>query len=423
MNTNLAEREKHMQLLDLLLGDKAKNRETLFDYDFGRDTRPSTLSSGREFYRVEITTLNHNHNPVRFNWFYHSDLNRERWLMTSLSLRGLGLEIINTSVLSEFTKLEYLDLQGNFIREFLFKHIMNCDNLHSINLSSNLLTSIDSSNLKYLTKLRYFNLFNNKLQSFDLKALISCPSLNRIIISNNNIKKIDLDPISYLRYLIVLDLSHNSLTSIDISLRNKRLQNIILNDNQLDEVIINSKIQLPKLTVINLSNNNLSNLNLMELISLPQLQKIYLWGNELTEGFMISDENDKLEEINLNSNQITKFAMRGNFLALKELELAYNNIKELDLSEIKVPQLEYLNLSCNPLLELKLPDFTQMNCIEMIDLLGTDINNLVIKISYDGIDAEDKEIGRFKFRQYRFKVSNNRYITINLPLNTKIMYN
>lgn len=420
MHRNLAEREGHMELLDTLLGEKAKNRETLFDYDFGRDTRPATLSSGREFFRVEITTLNNNHNPVRFNWFYHSDLKRERWFMTSLSLRGLGLDVINTSVLSDFTRLEYLDFQGNNIEEFTLKHVKNCNKLHSLNISSNSLTMIDNNDFQYLPNLRYINLFNNNIEFFDLKPLINCPALNRIILSNNKLRKIDLRPLNKLEYLINLDLSHNLLVKIDISLRNERLQSLILNDNLLEEIRITSNHKLPRLSVINLSNNNLKNINLMDFLAFPNLQRILLWGNELKEGFMITDENSTLEEINLNSNNIKKFAMRGKFLALIELELAYNNIKELDLTGVELPELKYLNLSCNPLTELKLPKLQLMKNIDKIDLLGTDIDRLILKGDYDQINSEEDQIGKFKFKECKIKISEERHLTIIIPLKTTI---
>ena len=112
-----------MNLFDHLIGSVlAKNREILFEYQFGRDSRPSSLRPGREFYQAMITTRNKNNNDRKISWFYHSDSERKKWFMTSLSLRGMGFPII-TEVIGELDNLEYLDLQGNDIGNFQWNYI------------------------------------------------------------------------------------------------------------------------------------------------------------------------------------------------------------------------------------------------------------------------------------------------------------
>ncbi len=380
MLQDISEIDAHMELFDALLGpEQAINREVRFDYNAGRDTRPEKLKHGREFFRVQITTLNANNNPVRFSWFYHSISSRKYWYITSLSLRGLGLNTIEEYVFLNLRLLEYLDLQANRFKSFNTVYLTNMENLHTLNLSYNKLIDVNLNGLYDLHKLRYLSLEGNLLEKVNLKPVSNSFNLNRLTIARNQISELDIEPLKYLRYLLKIDVSYNNLSKFNIKLKNERLASLILNDNKLHEIIF-TDADLPELQILNISNNKLNIINMNTLVrKFPKLQNILAWGNKIKK--ISLDNSMNLSKIDFNCNQLREFKLKGDCSKIETINLAYNYIEEICLQNTKLDNLVELNLALNPINILKLPILESLPNLSSVDIVGCNMDtiNLYVK--------------------------------------------
>jgi Leucine-rich repeat (LRR) protein len=413
-----SELNEHTNLFDVLLGpDQSKNREIRFDYDVGRDARPDSLKPGREFFRVQITTRNANHNPIRFSWFYHSDRERKFWYMSSLSFRGMGLRVLMADYLHSLTNLEYLDLQGNKLQTFDISSLHAFETLHTINLSSNCLTSISLESCALFRNLRFLSLYNNKISKINLDSLSKSNLLNRLVLSDNKLTFIDISPLDELRYLLTFDLSYNSLSSLAISLRNKLMKSLILNDNNLQQLSF-TNCRLEQLSLLTLANNQLKSFDMQLLHNhFPNLHRLLLWGNKLTDfSWSTQSEELELEEISLSSNLLSSLHLTGTYKKLKILEIAYNYLNSVNLEDFVAPSLEIINLSFNPIEKIILPPLHQVPNLKTLDLSGTRLSEIVIFTKQPiQISDETHMIGKSSFQLVHIE-----NLTIQVPPNISI---
>ncbi|MHA2171522.1 MAG: leucine-rich repeat domain-containing protein [Candidatus Kariarchaeaceae archaeon] len=413
-----SELNEHTNLFDMLLGpDQSKNREIRFDYDVGRDARPDSLKPGREFFRVQITTRNADHNPIRFSWFYHSDHERKFWYMSSISFRGMGLRMLDGDYLRSLTKLEYLDLQGNRLQTFDLSSIHAFETLHTINLSSNCLTTISLESCALFPNLRYLSLHSNNIDKINLKPLSNPALLNRLVLSDNKLTFIDISPLNDLRYLLTFDLSHNSLSSLSISLQNKLLKSLILNDNNLQQLSF-ANCRLEQLSLLSLANNRLKSFDMLLLHKhFPNLHRLLLWGNRLTDfSWSTQSEELELEEIYLSSNFLSTLHLTGTYKTLITLDIAYNYLNSVNLQDFVAPSLEILNLSFNPIKKIILPPLHQIPNLKTLDLSGTQLSEIVI-LTEQPIQISEKTqmIGKSSYQLVR--IGN---LTVQVPANISI---
>lgn len=418
MDIDYSEINEHMRLFDALLGpEQSKNREIRFDYDLGRDPRPDSLRPGREFSRVQITTRNVNFNPIRFSWFYHSDVDRKYWYMSSLSLRGLGISTIEEEFLSNLDKLEYLDLQGNRLNSLKIASLKSFNTLHTINLSSNYIKSISLIAAENFKNLKYLSLHNNQISQIDLSPIKHNINLNRLVISENYIENIDTSPLKNLKYLLTLDFSSNNLDHLDIDLNNPRLSVLLLNDNKLKKINFGISY-LPDLSLLILSNNELTTFDTDILLkNSPNLRKLFLCGNKIDTIDWHRSKFSRIEELNLNSNNLEKIKIEGDFYSLQVLELAYNKIKSVDLLQMMAQNLKSLNLSFNPLNLIQLPPVCNLPSLKWLDLAGTSIKSFkIISEKKPFTIGNDIVIGKSRCR--RIKIGN---LVIQIPIEVEIV--
>lgn len=130
----------------------------------------------------------------------------------------------------------------------------------------------------------------------------------------NQLTEID---ISHNSQLFLVDLSQNSLTSIDVN-NNEELMTLMLSGNKLSKLDVSTN---SKLTWLDLNDNKLT--------------------GELTL------VNSELYQLNLSGNKLTKVNIPS---GIRNLELANNQLKNLDLSKFKM--LSELNLDANQLSSL-----------------------------------------------------------------------
>jgi len=375
-----ADLDNHIALFDELLGpSQAENRETRFDYQVGRDSRPDSLRPGREFLMVMITTRNAYFNPVKFSWFYHSVPDRSGWFMTSLSLRGMALSWINTSLIDQLAELEYLDLQGNELSSFDYSSYTEKPFLHTLNLSGNLIEVLPNGLGDTFPALRVINLHDNRLKRFQMRNLLPVVELTRLTLSSNQLVEFDLEMIADFSYLKEVDVSDNSIESFDYELYNPRLSRLLLQNNHLSAFRLAG--YLGELRYLAIYENNISTIDWRQLdLVLPNIERIHIWGNQLTELNLgqLSDGFDNLNELNVSGNQISTVDLTDNCSNLELLDLSCNQLTSLDLQQL--PQsLKQLYLQYNPLKSITLVELPEL---ELINLYGTRLQQIHITFTH-----------------------------------------
>jgi Leucine-rich repeat (LRR) protein len=245
------------------------------------------------------------------------NLNRIEIYKTNLTKLILSHNrISNIDLLSQFTKLKYLDLSNNKgIKNY--NSLANLFQLDYLDLSSNKLNNLYS--LQYLTSLTTLRINENQIT--DIDCLVNLKYLNHLDLSSNIINKLDDYLIDNFHNLNSLYLSKNNLNNIKINLYHPNLKQIRLDDNQFSDL---SKIEIPfGLEEINLSYNKIRIFNLN--------------GNY-----------SKLFRLSLKFNQIEYFQESINFVNLKYLELISNRLKNIDfLAKQNFYNLERIDLDDN----------------------------------------------------------------------------
>lgn len=181
--------------------------------------------------------------------------------------------------------------------------------------------------------------------------------------NTEDIKKIQCDGmeisslsgIEYFENLEWLSCSHNSLTTLDIS-RNLKLIKLDCGDNRLSELNVSNNIALRYLYCYNNDLNNLDisnnpDLEVLECFDNAHLQIESIYGvmvrrNPYGTGIRVLDTTNNLK--------------------LKVLRCSSNEIINLDLSKNS----QLLHLDCDD------------NCIEMLDVSTTQLNNSVVYSDY-----------------------------------------
>ncbi|XP_054725896.1 protein toll-like isoform X2 [Anastrepha obliqua] len=175
--------------------------------------------------------------------------------------------------------------------------------------------------------------------------------------------------------LLTLDLSNNRLQSLPDTLfhSTKNLRVLKLSHNQLVEITSELFSPLASLEHLHLDNNNLVNINFNAFRDTANLKFLSLENNQID----LADANGtidnmtspfqflhKIEELNLRNNSI-KYLHRDwktKLIEMKKLDLSYNNIRALNVSNI------FLFFISKSLAEVNLT------------------HNLIAEIDFDGID-------------------------------------
>ena len=159
---------------------------------------------------------------------------------------------------------------------------------------------------------------------------------------------------------------YNDYTTVDCSQRGltavPRLSNLTvrlyLDGNAITTLPDGAFRGLPQLGVLNLQDNDLREVNTTSFGHLPNLQQLYLGGNEITT-FTVTDEGPA-------------------YTRLQELEIHGNQLREIPLNLSRfAPNLETLDLSRNHIKSCRLDDsFAGMYVLRQVDLHGNQIRGI-----------------------------------------------
>ncbi|GFS28512.1 chaoptin [Trichonephila inaurata madagascariensis] len=313
------------------------------------------------------------------------------------NLRILNLSYNNIAYLfpnsfNSYSEIEYLDLSFNALTFFPHETINNLASLMRINLAGNKLQSIGDRYFSNMPHLKQIDLQNNVITSVSEFAFQNSSSLRKIFLQKNQISLLYENTFYGLNRL-ELDISKNNISSFpsNIFSRSKglKLEQINIAENNIRDFPNEAlKKQYSFLEKVNISHNSIRSLpsNADVLVNIKELdlsynpllpdahyvlfgepksvRKLYVQGVDLMHLPII--ECPFLRYLNIKENKISKINSnvfnRTNMLT--NLDVSYNMITDVGIdlvpAWIKLPYLQTLDFSGNPIRRISKTDFNRL---------------------------------------------------------------
>lgn len=182
-----------------------------------------------------------------------------------------------------------------------------------------------------------------------------------------------------------------ALARIQIAIVNNstelNLSQLQLDSEQLADLLVIIKENIPNFAILNLKNNNLKVLP-SGIENFPNFKTLYLDNNKLSVLPIEMSNLSNLEDLELENNELSELPVEiGNFKHLKALFLKGNNLLALPAEIGNLHNLEYLCLSDNLLLEL--PErLAELTNIEELNLDGNPLTQETINFLRDSFDDD-----------------------------------
>lgn len=282
----------------------------------------------------------------------------------------------------EFTKSKLYDMPREIFGTFQF--------LKKVQANSCGLEDVNKYNFNYASALQELRMRSNKIKKLPNSVFASITTLTTLDLSNNEISEIEPTAFAGLESLEYLTVTGNQLVSvtegifkdltglISIRLDSNKIQlieeNLFANNLNLSEIrldtneiaIINGDAfgKLKKLKLLNLSTNRLHRINIVN----TNLERLWIPYNKLKT----IDVNKNLKLLNAPYNELEAINFTGNTEML-ELRLRQNFIADIS-NFSSLNKLEILDVSYNPIGELKISSFSRMFDLVKLNLESTNIS-------------------------------------------------
>uniref|UniRef100_A0A2K6R4Y5 PH domain leucine-rich repeat-containing protein phosphatase 2 n=1 Tax=Rhinopithecus roxellana TaxID=61622 RepID=A0A2K6R4Y5_RHIRO len=294
-------------------------------------------------------------------------------MLDKVVMAGNCLEVLNLGVLNRMNHIKHVDLRMNHLKTMVIENLEGNKHITHVDLRDNRLTDLD---LSCLCSLEQLHCERNQLRELTLSGF----SLRTLYASSNRLTAVNVYPVPSL--LTSLDLSRNLLECVpDWACEAKKIEVLDVSYNLLTEVPIRilSSLSLRKLM---LGHNHMQNLpTLVEHIPLEVLD---LQHNALTrlpdtlfsKALNKLNKLEQLEELNLSGNKLkTVPTTIANCKRLHTLVAHSNNISIFP-EILQLPQIQFVDLSCNDLTEILIPEALPAT-LQDLDLTGN--TNLVLE--------------------------------------------
>jgi Leucine-rich repeat (LRR) protein len=291
-----------------------------------------------------------------------------------------GYSLTDISPLFVFSHLKSLDLRKNFVTGL--SHLDEFKLLEKLDLSSNNIDNIDSISVS--ASLKELRISGNPI--YDYKALKNFQKLELLDISNNGI--IDFKSLPALDKLKYLDISGDQVKDYSSLRKFKSLKTLAISNAKNKNII--SMPELEGLQKLDISSNGIynSDLNLIDkLTSFKNLDELDISQNNISSlsSFRITDKPNSGKDLELLFQNITKLNISNNKLdnlnGLEDLSL----LTELNITGNSVSDIGQIK-SCTKLTRL----FIGSNSIRDISVLA-DIPDLKL-LNISGNPVHDPEI-------------------------------
>ncbi|XP_033074784.1 PH domain leucine-rich repeat-containing protein phosphatase 2 isoform X3 [Trachypithecus francoisi] len=294
-------------------------------------------------------------------------------MLDKVVMAGNCLEVLNLGVLNRMNHIKHVDLRMNHLKTMVIENLEGNKHITHVDLRDNRLTDLD---LSCLCSLEQLHCERNQLRELTLSGF----SLRTLYAGSNRLTAVNVYPVPSL--LTSLDLSRNLLECVpDWACEAKKIEVLDVSYNLLTEVPIRilSSLSLRKLM---LGHNHMQNLpTLVEHIPLEVLD---LQHNALTrlpdtlfsKALNKLNKLEQLEELNLSGNKLKTIPTTiANCKRLHTLVAHSNNISIFP-EILQLPQIQFVDLSCNDLTEILIPEALPAT-LQDLDLTGN--TNLVLE--------------------------------------------
>ena len=259
------------------------------------------------------------------------------------NLGDKGLKLISKII---FKNLKEIDVSGNKIKNIEPLNEMNLPHLEYLNMSDNQISNIKPIAELNAKQLKEISLQNNNIQDIGPFLKSNFPALERLRIENNRIdrednsfkdlnkkfkNKVFYEEKTYEQFQKVYKVELNNETeNLDLgSLKvgNKLLQDLYLtikpdnkikhlklDNNEIEDVSLLSRIPLNKLQLLDLSLNHIKNVKFLSEMKLPNLKTLYLNCNEIYNIYPLIRKFDKDEEDEKNRLNLNILSLKENYL-------------------------------------------------------------------------------------------------------------
>lgn len=255
-----------------------------------------------------------------------------RWLdnLRSLKLSNNSISSITESVFTKPLMLRELDLSNNNIEEMNDKSFEGLQNLIHLNLSGNNILDITNNTFQPLKSLNDLDLSNTGITTENLWIPLTVNSLH---LTGNNWNSFNTSIICNLQDIKFLDLSRNNLMNIELPPL-PSLQILNISQNNIHNLSHNAFSALPSLHTLILDRNPFSKITVpifqqlshLQYLSLSHLDNLVYLNRDAFRGLhslttLQMSDNHQLEYIH-----VTLFA---DLVNAKMINISYNNITAL----------------------------------------------------------------------------------------------
>uniref|UniRef100_A0A8D0TI61 PH domain leucine-rich repeat-containing protein phosphatase 2 n=1 Tax=Sus scrofa TaxID=9823 RepID=A0A8D0TI61_PIG len=294
-------------------------------------------------------------------------------MLDKVVMAGNRLEVLDLGLLNRMSHIKHVDFRMNHLKTMVIENLEGNKYITHMDLRDNQLTDLDLSSLCNLEQL---HCERNQLRELTLSGF----SLRTLYASSNRLTAVNVYPVPSL--LTSLELSRNLLECVpDWACEAKKLEMLDVSHNLLTEVPMRilSSLSLRKLM---LGHNHVQNLPaLVEHIPLEVLDIQHNLFTRLPETLFSKALNklnklEQLEELNLSGNKLKTIPTTiANCRRLHTLVAHSNNISIFP-EILQLPQIQFVDLSCNDLTEILIPEALPAT-LQDLDLTGN--TNLVLE--------------------------------------------
>ncbi|GBP63644.1 Protein artichoke [Eumeta japonica] len=320
-----------------------------------------------------------------------------------LDLKHNSLLSLDHHIFSNTANLISVDLSYNSINT-VFNDIFssNSTSLHTVDISHNKLNNLPKSVFKG-NELKKFSIQGNELEGdlergifdglqnvdiLDLSgqnlsainnyAFFGCNKLTVLILANNKLINLQVNSMRLLSQLVTLDISKNKLQNIDFDKSDLRvLDSFIAKDNVISHINNDTFSNLTNLQYLDLSNNAIINIEKYAFQSLLNLINLQISNNPF-DGVIGADTFKgliSLPELDLSQIHLIRFnnaSLKG-MNALRKVNLSSNSLTKLEYDSFSdTVAIEVIDLSKNSLTAFKINPLSLPN----LNTLVIDYNNL-----------------------------------------------
>ncbi|XP_063703976.1 chaoptin-like [Culicoides brevitarsis] len=261
-----------------------------------------------------------------------------------------------------------LNLAENFLTSVDEKHFSGLTQLRWMFLSHNKISQIHPNAFKTMAELEYLNISSNQLQTLDKKVFTNLKKLEAIYLDHNRLSVLPRTIFERNRNLRFVDVSHNQLMTFNLVFHDSLFM-LNLAFNEIESFKVDFKTESRPdgdISILRLENNHLHDISNVTSLNLS-------FELSLANNLIAYHRPDSLDQLNPFDNMKNLWSLNisntgfhfghvsstndnpfGKMSELKELDLSYNDLREINLMQIRVMELRSLQLNGNNLTELNI---------------------------------------------------------------------